>query len=298
MEHKNRKDGFILKKMSLPGKRTEKETPAMNARKSLSSVSCFNRKPLRFTLIELLVVIAVIAVLAGMLLPALNRAKQKARTISCSGNQKSLGLAFTMYAGDNHDWMVPVEQPTAVFAAWFYSLAPYFIKADITKDMANTDEALLAKGKILVCPEKTPGSKFPDETKRSGYLESNYLWSSLLGVYDKNNQNRQLDEGCKGSYRRKLTNAKQPSSALVMIDGRPKTAWGGSSWYFYYLKDPFTQSFIARRHGGMDNGLYADGHSTTKNYLTMSPKEHTVEVMYGYQNACAASASPSGINWQ
>ena len=120
-----------------------------------------------FTLVELLVVIAIVAILAALLLPALARAKEKARTAQCAANLRQWGTAYAMYADDNEDFLPRRGQGVqALFqidrpADWFNSLPPYLGLTSFQQAISNNVLPAAHSQSVFICPTASdPGGTY------------------------------------------------------------------------------------------------------------------------------------------
>ena len=219
-----------------------------------------------FTLIELLVVIAIIAILATMLLPALNKARNSAKKITCINNLNSMGKGFQFYSNDNNDYNVPPEK--AGSQAWITQLAPYVGLTEKHITFAKLQKSVFAD------PAVPQGMLSSDVTSTDNLYAIHYgicLNPQIVLCTQKG-----LDpwSGYKWSYRYKMGQISKPAQAAAVADTLYTGTTSGvtaavapganQAWQFYAWTAGTAISFLDwKRHNGMSDWLYLDGHATS-----------------------------------
>lgn len=210
-----------------------------------------NCRSMGFTLIELLVVIAIIAILAAMLLPTLNQAREKARAISCTNNLKQVSTGLQLYYHDSNGYNPGAMIGNASNTPWVW-IPAYYLGDTTAPTMAAFAEKIQTPQnfKYFRCPSDkdtyTNGLKYPNYGMNGGALQNSTA-------------NQGLDK-------RLLSKVKNPSIVMLIGDGRGnKTATSNSSARMsngYFNTAVMVEE--ATRHSGKLNYIFVDMHAESR----------------------------------
>ncbi len=224
-----------------------------------------------FTLIELLVVIAIIAILAGMLLPTLSKAKQKAAGIKCLNNMKQLMVAWTMYADENQDrillnnWQWPQDRNRI----WVRGFMDYTAAVPDNTNEVFLRDSLIGPHLNSIDVFKCPGDR---STSRHGGREHPRVRTVAMNSY-LGEDDRRDNTPYRVAYKTSDLVHPSPSQTLVFIDQREDDINQAMFAFPYAGVDPALPTTLqfeewpASYHNGSGAMSFADGHGELHRWI-------------------------------
>ena len=228
----------------------------------------------RFTLIELLVVIAIIAILASMLLPALNQAREKANASHCFSNQKQIAQSILFYVNDNGDFFPPFYDYGTPAENWIYKLFNGKYATSGAVFFCKSQKNWTANG--FLPPQFIAD---PLKYKTPSNVSYGYNYEYIGGSGRAGGTSRQL---CKA------TQVKQPSKTILMADiiaSPERYTIGGYVLMANYRTDrKGYDGFPDTRHSGGVNVSWVDGHVSFASGINTYNPYTTVPFTAGNKN--------------
>ena len=211
------------------------------------------RKIQRFTLIELLITIAILAILAGMLLPALNSARNKAHSIACLGNLRQMGIVWVNYSLENGDWTIYTYG-----SPWDGVLEVSHWPVPMEYGLREKNSKKKEFSPVLRCPGVDPETAFTNDSSAAPKPISTYAYNYFFG----NNSSTDPAQAMK-----RLVKAASPGEFAIFADGKPKDR----PRVFKIQDRNGLMSYLSPHHPAMQsNHLFADGHAQGISILSSS----------------------------
>mgnify|MGYP001037429490 CR=1 FL=1 len=206
-----------------------------------------------FSLVELLVVIGVIALLIGLLMPALVSARRQSQAVACLSQLREIGLATTMYAGD-HNGLLPRSTHSALgfgVAPWGYALMPYLGAGPVASSGPQWDRLWQT---LYRCPA--------DDRRGSQWSYGKSVYPELTAA----------ETGGPTWWR--ISQIRRPDATVLYAELKSGSMADHVMAHFW-VEWGMTPEVDAKRHGTRANYLYVDGHAVSQTFEeTFAPAQN------------------------